>query len=170
MTAEDSGLPMPLPPPNSTARDDGLWVERTGTGSYRGHNARGGVVDIGPLTSDNAFSPTELMKLALAGCTGMSCDTALGRRLGDKVRVEVHVAGPLDPTERRFPALSEELVVDLSSLSDAESDKVRVIVRRAIEKYCRVRRTLARGADISLVLTSPAPTPPGIHDRTTDAC
>jgi uncharacterized OsmC-like protein len=142
---------------SGAARADGLWVERTGTRTYRGRNGRGAVVEIGPDSTDAVFSPGELMKLALAGCSGMTSDNSLSRRLGADVRVAVHVSGPSDPREVRYPALHEEMVVDLSALAERERDRLLSIVRRAIEKYCTVGRTLEKSAEVELTITSDVP-------------
>ena len=166
-TAPDAHAPHPPTAPDAqasgapTAHDDGLWVERRGTRTYRGHNTRGAVVDIGPVTADDVFSPGELMKLALAGCSGMTADNALARRLGDDVRVVVHVSGPTDRREVRYPSLREELVVDLSALGDEDTERVLSIVRRAIDKYCTVGRTLEHSADVDLTIMTDAPVPAG---------
>src|SRR3712207_1002239 len=52
-----------------------LWVERTGTRTYTGFSSRGAEVRIGPADAGAVFTPGELLKIALAGCTGMSADT-----------------------------------------------------------------------------------------------
>ncbi len=133
---------------------DGLWVDRIGTRRYVGHNTRGAQVLIGPAAAGAVFTPGELMKIALAGCSGMSADAALARRLGDDARVSVHVSGPSDPAEVRYPALHEELVVDLSGLSPDERDRVETIIRRAIDRSCTVGRTLRQSASVELTISS----------------
>lgn len=77
-----------------------LWVERTGVRRYTGHSSRGGQVLVGSEDVDGVFTPGELMKIALAACSGMSSDEPLRRRLGDdypatEVRFEVSDAGRL---------------------------------------------------------------------------
>ena len=70
--------------------DDGqvveLWVERTGVRSYTGRSTRGAEVLVGNEDVDGVFTPGELMKIALAACSGMASDAPLRRRLGDVVR------------------------------------------------------------------------------------
>jgi len=135
---------------------DGLWVDRIGTRRYVGHNSRGAQVLVGPAAAGAVFTPGELMKIALAGCSGMSADSALARRLGDDAGVSVHVSGPSDPAEVRYPALHEELVVDLSGLSPDEQARVETIVRRAIDRSCTVGRTLRQSTSVELTISSPA--------------
>ena len=55
--------------------------------------------------------PGELLKIALAGCVGMSADTALAHRLGDDVPVTVRASGPSDPEQDLYQELREELRV-----------------------------------------------------------
>ncbi len=129
-----------------------LWVERTGKRRYVGHNSRGARVEIGDIAYDEAFTPGELMKVALAGCSGLSADAALARRLGDDVPVTIEVEGLADDDEDRYPALAERLVVDLSALDPAARDRLLTVVHRAIDQHCTVGRTLDAGAQVSLTV------------------
>ena len=70
---------------------------------------------MGPVEAGDVFTPGELLKIALAGCAGMSADHSLARRLGADVPVTVP-SRVRTPTDERYPALHEELVVDLSGL------------------------------------------------------
>jgi uncharacterized OsmC-like protein len=110
---------------------------------------------MGPVGAGDVFTPGELLKVALAGCAGMSADHSLARRLGADVPVTVHVSGPRHPHDQRYPALREELVVDLSALDPVERDRVVQIVHRAIDRNCTVGRTLERGTDLDLSISDP---------------
>ncbi len=134
---------------------DGLWAERVGTGCYTGHNARGAQVRMGPVSAGDVFTPGELLKIALAGCAGMSADHSLARRLGGDVPVTVHVAGPKLRPDERYPDLHEELVVDLSGLEPGERDRVITVVRRAIDRNCTVGRTLEHSTRVALTISDP---------------
>ena len=136
-----------------SAHTDGLWAERVGTRRYVGHNARGAQVEVGPAEAGAVFTPGELLKIALAGCAGMSADSAIARRLGPDVPITVHVAGIKSADDERYPALHEEIVVDLSALDQAERDRVLTVVRRAVDRNCTVGRTLERGADVALSIS-----------------
>jgi len=135
------------------ARTDGLWAERVGTRLYTGHNARGAEVRMGPVEAGDVFTPGELLKIALAGCAGMSSDHTLARHLGAEVAVTVYVAGIKHPAEERYPALHEELVADLSGLDKSALDRVLTVVQRAIDRNCTVGRTLEHSTDVSLTVT-----------------
>ncbi len=139
---------------HSPAFADGLRVDRIGTRRYIGHNIRGAEVRVGPIEAGAVFTPGELMKIALAGCSGMSADASLTRRLGDDVSISVHVSGPSDPAEVRYPTLHEELVVDLSGLTRVDRDRVETVIRRAIDRHCTVGRTLQQSASVKLTVSS----------------
>ena len=97
-----------------------LWVERTGVRRYTGHSSRGAQVLVGSEDVDGVFTPGELMKIALAACSGMSSDQPLARRLGDDYQANVRVSGAADREQERYPLLEETLEVDLSGLDDGK--------------------------------------------------
>ena len=126
-----------------------LWVERTGIRRYTGRSSRGAEVLIGSVTDDGVFSPGELLKIALAGCSGLSSDQPLRRRLGDDYRAVIRVSGDADRDDERYPLLQETLEIDLSGLSAEEKERLLVVVNRAIEQVCTVGRTLKAGTEIT---------------------
>lgn len=126
-----------------------LWVERTGIRRYTGRSDRGAEVLIGSATDEGVFTPGELLKIALAGCSGLSSDQALRRRLGDDYRAVIRVAGVADRDQERYPHLYETLEVDLSGLSVEEKERLLLVVNRAIDQVCTVGRTLKAGSEIS---------------------
>ena len=126
-----------------------LWVERTGVRRYTGHSSRGAEVLVGSEDVDGVFTPGELMKIALAACSGMSSDSPLARRLGDDYRATVRVSGDADREQEVYPLLEEALEVDLSALDDAEKDRVLTVVQRAVDQVCTVGRTLKSGTKVN---------------------
>jgi len=126
-----------------------LWVERTGIRRYIGRSSRGAEVLIGSETDEGVFTPGELLKIALAGCSGLSSDQPLRRRLGDDYSAVIRVSGPADRDEERYPRLEETLQIDLSGLSAEETERLLLVVSRAIDQVCTVGRTLKAGAEIS---------------------
>jgi uncharacterized OsmC-like protein len=126
-----------------------LWVERTGTRRYTGHSSRGAEVLIGSEDVDGVFTPGELLKIALAACSGMSSDHPLARRLGDDYQATIRVSGDADRDQEIYPLLQETLEVDLSGLDDAEKTRVPTVVQRAIDQVCTVGRTLKSGTKIT---------------------
>ncbi|MBY4569867.1 hypothetical protein ACN95_07490 [Gordonia sihwensis] len=129
-----------------------LWVQRTGTRRYTGQSSRGAQVLIGSEDVEGVFTPGELMKIALAACTGMSSDRPLSRRLGDDYDATVRVSGDADRENERYPQLDEVLEVDLSELDPEAAERLLVVVERAIDKVCTVGRTLTAGTQVSLTM------------------
>jgi uncharacterized OsmC-like protein len=130
-----------------------LWVERTGVRRYTGRSARGAKVLIGSEDVDGVFTPGELLKIALAACSGMSSDHPLRTRLGDDYQATIRVSGAADREQERYPLIAENLEVDLSDLSEEERRKLLVIVERSIDKVCTVGRTLKTGTEVTFEVT-----------------
>ena len=86
-----------------------LWVERTGVRRYTGRSSRGAEVLVGSEDVEGVFTPGELMKIALAACSGMSSDHPLRSRLGDDYETTIRVSGPADREQERYPLLEETL-------------------------------------------------------------
>ncbi|OBK33078.1 hypothetical protein A5658_13870 [Mycobacterium sp. 1245111.1] len=125
-----------------------LWVERTGVRRYTGHSSRGAEVLVGSEDVDGVFTPGELMKIALAACSGMSSDLPLARRLGDDYQATVRVSGDADREQEVYPLLEEKLEIDLSGLDADEKARVFTVVRRAVDQVCTVGRTLKAGTKV----------------------
>ena len=83
----------------------------------------------------------------------MSSDHALRTRLGDDYQATVRVSGPADREQERYPLLEENLEVDLSGLTEAEVQKLILIVERSIDKVCTVGRTLKTGTEVTFEVT-----------------
>jgi uncharacterized OsmC-like protein len=127
-----------------------LWVRRTGTRTYTGHNGRGAEVLIGPIENDGSFTPGELLKIALAACTGLTTDAVLARRLGDDFDATITVEGAKDVDADRYPAITENLLVDVAGLSPADLKRLLTIVHRSVDEHCTVGRTVTTGTRVSL--------------------
>jgi uncharacterized OsmC-like protein len=126
-----------------------LWVERTGVRRYTGHSSRGAQVLVGSEDVEGVFTPGELLKIALAACSGMSTDQPLTRRLGDDYDAVVRVSGPPDRENEVYPLLEETLEVDLSLLTEAEAARLRTVLHRAVDQVCTVGRTLKAGTTVN---------------------
>jgi uncharacterized OsmC-like protein len=142
-----------------------LWVERTGTRRYTGRSTRGAQVLIGSEDVEGVFTAGELMKIALAACSGMSTDAPLGRRLGDDYTTTILVSGPPHREQERYPLLEEKMQLDLSSLSDDERARLLVVVNRAVDQVCTVGRTLKSGTTVTFEVSPDEP----LARRATDA-
>jgi uncharacterized OsmC-like protein len=130
-----------------------LWVERTGTRRYTGRSSRGAQVLIGSEDVDGVFTPGELLKIALAACSGLSSDQPLARRLGDDYQAVIKVSGAADRDQERYPLLEETLELDVSALSPEEKERLLVVVNRAIDQVCTVGRTLKSGTEVNFEVT-----------------
>ena len=126
-----------------------LWVERTGPRRYTGYSSRGAQVLVGSEDVAGVFTPGELLKIALAACSGMSSDEPLARRLGDDSIAVVKVSGAADREQEIYPLLEETLELDLSGLSDDEKERLLVVVNRAVDLLCTVGRTLKSGTTVT---------------------
>lgn len=126
-----------------------LWVERTGVRRYTGRSSRGAEVFIGSEDVEGVFTPGELLKIALAGCSGLSSDQPLRRRLGDDYPATIRVSGQADREQERYPLLEESLELDLSGLSADDLTRLLTVVERAVDQVCTVGRTLKAGTKVN---------------------
>ncbi len=123
-------------------------MERTGTRRYTGHSSRGAQVLVGSEDVEGVFTPGELLKIALAACSGMSSDAPLSRRLGDDYAATIRVSGLADREQERYPLLEEVLELDLSDLDEADRHRLLTVVQRAVDQVCTVGRTLKSGTEV----------------------
>jgi uncharacterized OsmC-like protein len=126
-----------------------LWAERTGVRRYTGRSSRGAEVLVGSEDVEGVFTPGELMKIALAACSGMSSDHPLARRLGDDYAATVRVSGAADRDNEIYPLLEESLEVDMSGLTEDEVARLVTVVNRAVDQVCTVGRTLRSGTTVN---------------------
>ncbi|ADG78191.1 OsmC family protein OS=Tsukamurella paurometabola (strain ATCC 8368 / DSM / CCUG 35730 / CIP 100753 / JCM 10117 / KCTC 9821 / NBRC 16120 / NCIMB 702349/ NCTC 13040) OX=521096 GN=Tpau_1570 PE=4 SV=1 [Tsukamurella paurometabola] len=131
-----------------------LWVERTGVRRYTGRSSRGAEVLVGSADVEGVFTPGELLKIALAACTGMSTDRPLARRLGDDYDATVRVSGDADRENENYPELNEVLEIDLSELDEDARERLLVVARRSVDQVCTVGRTLKAGTVVNLDITT----------------
>lgn len=139
--AEDS--PAPIDP-------NAVWIERVGARQYVGFNGRGARVEIGSGEHTGRFTPGELLKVALVGCTGLSSDVAFARRLGPDYAARIDVHTVKNEEEERYGELVEKLEVDLSALAPDARDRLLALVNKAIDTSCTVGRTIKTGATVTL--------------------
>ncbi|MET9325816.1 OsmC family protein [Tsukamurella sp. NPDC003166] len=139
---------------NAQAPSTELWVERTGVRRYTGRSSRGAEVLVGSVDVEGVFTPGELLKIALAACSGMSTDHVLARRLGEDYDALVRVSGDADRENEVYPELNEILELDLSELDEAARERLVTIARRAIDQVCTVGRTLKAGTVVNLDITT----------------
>ncbi|WP_159838718.1 OsmC family protein [Nocardia sp. CY41] len=148
--AEQTATPVTATAAPSAPEPTTLWVERTGTRAYTGRSSRGAEVLIGSQGVPGVFTPGELLKIALAACSGLSADFPLSRKLGDNFDATIRVSGDADRENEVYPHLAEVFELDLSELDDEARERLLVTVQRAIDKVCTVGRTLKAGSRVTL--------------------
>lgn len=130
-----------------------VTIERLEKGSYVARNERGATLRFGAAGAD-AFTPTELLLVAIAGCTGADVDYITSKRAepvvfvvtgeGDKVR---------DEEGNRMENLRVTFTVEFPA--GEEGDAARAVLPDAMKKshdrLCTVSRTIERGTPISSV-------------------
>jgi uncharacterized OsmC-like protein len=141
--AQDGAVPSA---PASTT----LWVERTGVRRYTGRSSRGAEVLVGSESVEGVFTPGELLKIALAACTGMASDIPLARRLGENYDATIRVSGAADRDNELYPKLEEVFELDLSELDTDARQRLLTVVQRAVDRSCTVGRTLKAGTEVTL--------------------
>ncbi|AEF41594.1 OsmC family protein [Hoyosella subflava] len=137
---------------NPNPGDTRLWVERTGVRRYTGRSSRGAQVQVGSVSDEGAFTPGELLKIALAACSGLASDQPLSRRLGETYDAKFYVSGAPDRENEVYPVLDEVLELDLSELDANAQERLMLVVERAIDRTCTVGRTLKAGTQVRLVI------------------
>jgi uncharacterized OsmC-like protein len=125
-----------------------LEVQRDSEHEFVGRNERGAEVRIGRKGQAGSFSPAELLQIATAGCSAVTAEELITRRVGtdSKFRVEVSAdrregAWELDGVHVRFD-------VPLDGLDQAERQALAAAVDRSIERLCTVSRTLKKGIPV----------------------
>lgn len=121
-----------------------LSVERVAPGRFTAVNARGGQITLG--NGDSAgFTPTELLLVALGGCTAIDVDILTSRRAEpDSFEIIVDADKIRDQEGNRLTNV--EITYRLTFPAGPEGDKARAIlpeaVRRSHERLCTVGRTV----------------------------
>ncbi|WP_426183456.1 OsmC family protein [Microbacterium sp. TWP3-1-2b2] len=123
-----------------------VHLERLGPKTYIGRNARGAEVPIGSLGADGAFSPGELLQLALAACGLLSSDHTLASSLGDDFAAVVDATGTKPESGDRYDTIAATIRTNMGAL---DADKIAALTdraERAIDKLCTIGHTLDHGA------------------------
>jgi putative redox protein len=109
-------------------------------GTFIGHNATGGTVQMGTLDGKPGVSPMELILMGLAGCTGVDIVDILEKKRQPLKALKVKVRGK---KAEDFPKIYKEIEVNYQIWGEGIDPKA---VERAIqlseEKYCSVSAML----------------------------
>ena len=117
-----------------------IEAEWRGGGTFIGHNATGGTVQMGTLDDRPGVSPMELILVGLAGCTGVDIVDILAKKRQHLEALKVMVRGK---KAEDFPKIYKE--IEITYLIWGEGIDLKA-VERAIqlseEKYCSVSAML----------------------------
>ncbi|MDR7303338.1 OsmC family protein [Haloactinomyces albus] len=128
-------------------------VRRSSQQRFVASNERGGEVAIGPDGAPDAFTPGELLLAAIAGCSGLTGEQLLIRRVGETAPLAVHADRDKDPQDpHKFSSVQVSFDVDLSGVDSAEREKLVTAVNSAIARLCTVSRSVEEGTPISVSL------------------
>jgi putative redox protein len=118
-----------------------------GGGTFIGHNATGGTVQMGSLNEQAGVSPMELILVGLAGCTGVDIVDILRKKRQPLEALTVKVRGK---KTKDFPKIYTEIEVTYLIWGEGIDPKA---IERAIqlseEKYCSVSAMLRATVAIS---------------------
>ncbi|MET8849388.1 OsmC family protein [Amycolatopsis sp. NPDC004625] len=126
-----------------------LEVERTGEHAFVGRNERGAEVRLGRKGAEGAFSPAELLQIAAAGCSAVTAEELITRRVGEEARFRVNVTADRREGASELDAVHVAFDVDVSALTGDQRDALAGAVDRAIERLCTVSRTLKKGIPVT---------------------
>ncbi len=119
-------------------------VERVSAGRYAAVNARGGRIVFGSAGGEE-FTPTELLLLALGGCTAIDVDILTSRR-AEPDAFEITVDADKVRDEEGNHLTGVEITYRISFPAGADGDNARSVlpeaVRRSHERLCTVGRTV----------------------------
>jgi putative redox protein len=119
-------------------------VERVARGHFAAVNARGGRITFG--TGDNEdFTPTELLMIAIGGCTAIDVDILTSRR-AEPATFEIAVDADKVRDEDGNHLANVEITYRITFPADEAGDRARAVlsdaVRQSHERLCTVGRTV----------------------------
>ncbi len=128
-----------------------VLVERISGGMFTAANSRGGQITVG--TGGGAdFTPTELLLVAVAGCTAIDVDILTSRRAEpDRFQVDAEADKVRDADGNRLTGIQ---VTYRITFPDGEGgDAARAIlpdvVKKSHDRLCTVSRTIEAGTPVS---------------------
>ncbi|MEU4523433.1 OsmC family protein [Amycolatopsis sp. NPDC024027] len=127
----------------------GLEVQRDGQHAFVGRNDRGAEVRIGRKDAEGAFSPAELLQIAAAGCSAVTAEELITRRIGEEAKFRVAVSADRREGASELDAVHVAFDVDVSTLAADQREALAGAVDRAIDRLCTVSRTLKKGIPVT---------------------
>jgi uncharacterized OsmC-like protein len=127
----------------------GLEVQRDGQHAFVGRNDRGAEVRLGRAGAEGAFSPAELLQIAAAGCSAVTAEELITRRVGEDAKFTVTVSADRREGASELDAVHVAFDVDVSTLAADQREALAGAVDRAIDRLCTVSRTLKKGIPVT---------------------
>lgn len=128
-------------------------ITREALGSYKATNDKGATLHFGASTEDS-FSPVELLLTAVAGCSGMDVDYMTSRR-AEPLRFEAvsEAEYAKDDTGNILRGITVTFGLSFPEGEDGDRarDRVSSALRVAHDKTCTVSRTIEAGTTVTLV-------------------
>jgi len=128
-----------------------LTVERVGPSEFAAVNSRGGRIVFG-TGGDEEFTPTELLLIAIGGCTAIDIDILTSRRAEpDEFEIIVDADKIRDEHGNRLTNI--EVTYRVTFPAGEDGDKARAVLPQAVkqshERLCTVGRTVELGTPIT---------------------
>jgi uncharacterized OsmC-like protein len=122
-----------------------IEMARLDKGRYLATNARGGQLVVGQGGRDEAFSPVELLLVAIAGCSAIDVDYIVGKR-AEPTRLDVRMTGHKirDEQGNRMTdlTLSFDVAFPEGEAGQAAYDVLPRAVQQSHDRLCTVSRTV----------------------------
>jgi putative redox protein len=121
-----------------------LIVERVAPGRFAAVNSRGGRIEFG-MGDNEEFTPTELLLIAVGGCTAIDVDILTSRR-SEPTSFEIAVDADKIRDDGGNHLANVEITYRISFPPGDDGDKARAVlaeaVRQSHERLCTVGRTV----------------------------
>jgi putative redox protein len=128
-----------------------LTVERVSAGRFAAVNSRGGRIEFG-TGQDEEFTPTELLLIAIGGCTAIDIDILTSRR-SEPEEFEIAVDADKVRDEGGNRLTNIEITYRITFPAGEDGDKARGIlpeaVRQSHDRLCTVGRTVELATPIA---------------------
>jgi putative redox protein len=129
-----------------------LTVERVAPGRFEAVNSRGGRIAFG-TGGNEEFTPTELLLIAIGGCTAIDVDILTSRR-SEPESFEIAVDADKVRDENGNHLANIEVTYKITFPAGEDGDKARAVLpdaaRRSHERLCTVGRTVELPSPISM--------------------
>ena len=109
---------------------------------------------LGFADAEGAFTPGELLQVALAGCMSLTVEDLILRRAREDAAFEATAGSWRAPGVREYQQIWVDMGVDLSFLDADTREQVVKAMRLAVERQCTVHRTVDRGAEVTLLVNT----------------